>query len=103
MITNWRYKAICLRNLSIQKLQEKRALLFRRYISDNKLKGQMNILNGGKGRKEKLTLGAVKEEGEIQICSAKRIELEIYTTKCNIFDLPPAAMDVSKCHSFEFT
>lgn len=27
----------------------------------------------------------------------------IYTTTCKTFDLPPAAMEVSRCHSFEFT
>nr|AFK40666.1 unknown [Lotus japonicus] len=27
----------------------------------------------------------------------------MYTTSCNTFDLPPAATDVSKCHSLEFT
>lgn len=33
----------------------------------------------------------------------KKEDERVYTTNCRIFDLPGAAMEVSKCHSFEFT
>lgn len=33
----------------------------------------------------------------------KKEDERVYTTNCRIFDRPAAAMEVSKCHSFEFT